>query len=123
MNWCHTSTKTKHIYLGGVLFQHADGLWVNGRGLCLQVCYGAISLDGQDGVGLGHVHCVLDVGGAPIFQLYLLQAALVVCICTEMRRRMQRLKLIEETGLCSSKNQSRREVIVSSMSVSKLNVS
>lgn len=72
------------VYLG-VLFQHADGLWVNGSGLSLQVCDGAVSLDGQDGVGLGHVHSVLDVGCAPILQLHLLQAAMVICICTETR--------------------------------------
>lgn len=78
----------EHTYLGGVLFQHADGLGVEPRGLRLQVCDGAVSLDGQDGVGLGHVHSVLDVGGAAILQLHLLQAALVVRICSETRRRM-----------------------------------
>lgn len=78
----------EYTYLGGVLFQHADGLGVEPRGLRLQVCDGAVSLDGQDGVGLGHVHSVLDVGGAAILQLHLLQAALVVRICSETRRRM-----------------------------------
>lgn len=78
----------QYVYLGGVLFQHAYGLRVDGRGLSLQVCDGAVSLDSQDGVGLGHVHCVLDVGGAAVLQLHLLQAALVISICTETRRMM-----------------------------------
>lgn len=93
------SAMMQYIYLGGVLFQHADGLGVEGRGLSLQVCDGAVSLDGQDGVGLGHVHCVLDVGGAAILQLHLLQAALVIRICSETRRRM--FKPNEESGLKS----------------------
>lgn len=108
MNLCHMtglpdydtpSTMMQYIYLGGVLFQHADGLGVEGRGLSLQVCDGAVSLDGQDGVGLGHVHCVLDVGGAAILQLHLLQAALVIRICSGTRRRM--FKPNDETGLKS----------------------
>ena len=70
----------QHLYLGGVLFQYTDGLGVDGCGLGLQVCDGSIGLDGQDGVGLGHVYCVLDVGGAAVLQLHLLQAALVVSI-------------------------------------------
>lgn len=77
-----------YVYLGSVLFQHTDGLRVDGCGLSLKVCDGSISLDGQDGVGWGHVHCVLDVGGAAVLQLHLLQATLVICICTETRRRM-----------------------------------
>lgn len=85
---CHVTSLPHQVYLGGVLFQHADGLGVNGRGLSLQVCDGAVSLDGQDGVGLGHVHRVLDVGGAAVLQLHLLQATLVICICTETKRRM-----------------------------------
>jgi len=74
-------------YLGGVVLQHADGLGVDDRGLALQVCDGAVGLDGQDGVGLRHVHRVLDVGGAAVLQLHLLQAALLIFICSETRRR------------------------------------
>lgn len=70
----------QHLYLSGVLFQDADGLGVDGGGLGLQVCDGAVGLDGQDGVGLGHVYCVLDVSRAAVLQLHLLQAALVVSI-------------------------------------------
>lgn len=77
------------IYLGGVLLQHTDGLRVNGCGLGLKVRNSSIRLDGQDGVGLGHMHRVVDVGGAAVFQLHLLQAGLVVRICTEPRRRME----------------------------------
>lgn len=84
---CHMTSSSHQVYLGGVLFKHANGLGVNGRGFSLQVCDGAVSLDGQDGVGLGHVHCVLDVGGAAVLQLHLLQAALVIRICTDTRRR------------------------------------
>lgn len=75
------------VHLGGVLLQHADGLRVEGRGLGLQVRDGAVRLDGQDGVGLRHVHRVLDVGGAAVLQLHLLQAALVVRVCSESRGR------------------------------------
>lgn len=74
-------------HLGAILFKHTDGFWVDGCGLSLQVCNGAVSLDGQDGVGLRHMYCVLDVGGAPILQLDLLQAALVICFYTETRGR------------------------------------
>lgn len=70
------------LYLG-VLLQHTDGLGVDGRGLGLQVCDGAVGLDGQDGVGLRHMHRVLDVCGAAVLQLHLLQAALVICICNQ----------------------------------------
>lgn len=73
----------KCFHLGGVLFEHADGFGVDGGGLGLQVSDGAVGLDGEDGVGLGHVHRVLDVGGAAVLQLHLLQAALVVSLCRE----------------------------------------
>lgn len=78
--WC--------VYLGGVLFKHADGFGVDGRGISLKVCDGSVGLDGQDGVGWGHMHCMLDVGGAAVLQLHLLQATLVICICTETQRWM-----------------------------------
>lgn len=71
--------------LGGVLFQHADGLRIEACSVSLQVGDGAVSLDGQDGVGLGHVDGVLNVGGGSILQLHLLEAALIVRLCTGMK--------------------------------------
>lgn len=88
-----TSATTWDVYLGGVLFEHTDGLRVNGSGFRLQVCNGAVSLNSQDCVGLGHVHSVLDVGCAAVLQLHLLQATLVICIWTETRKRTQMQKL------------------------------
>lgn len=76
-------------HLGGVLLQYADGVRVEGRGLSLQVGDGAICLNGQDGVGWRHVHRVLDVSGAAVLQLHLLQATLVICICTGRNRELE----------------------------------
>lgn len=81
-----TAALARCLHLGGVLLQHADGVRIKGRGLCLQVGDGAVGLDGQDGVGGRHVHRVLDVGGAAILQLHLLQAALVIGICAGKNR-------------------------------------
>lgn len=85
---CHMTTAAvaRCVHLGGVLLQHADGVRIKGRGLCLQVGDGAVGLDGQDGVGRRHVHRVLDVGGAAVLQLHLLQAALVIGICSGKNR-------------------------------------
>lgn len=44
------------------------------------------------------MHCVLDVGGAAVLQLHLLQAALVIRICSETHRE----KLREDAGLRST---------------------
>lgn len=70
-------------YLGGVLLQHADGLRVETCGIRLQVGDGAVGLDGQDGVGLGHVDRVLNVSSAAILQLHLLEAALIIRLCRQ----------------------------------------
>lgn len=82
-----SSGSVQNRYLGTILLQDTDGFWVDGSGLGLQVCDGAVSLDGQDGVGLGHVDCVLDVGGASVLQLDLLQPTLVIRFCTQTRSR------------------------------------
>lgn len=78
------ASKTSDRYLGGVLFQHADGLRIEPGSIRLQVGDGAVSLDGQDGVGLGHVDGVLNVGGASVFQLHLLEATLIVRLYTRI---------------------------------------
>lgn len=69
---------------------------VQGCGLSLQVRNGAVSLDGQDGVGLGHVHRVLDVGCAAVLQLDFLQTTLVICICRKKEEKRKGIKTLQE---------------------------
>lgn len=80
------STCIASFYLRRVLLQHTDGLGVDGGGVSVQVGDGAVGLDGQNGVGLRHVHRVVDVRRATVLQLHLLKAALVICVCTERKK-------------------------------------